>query len=190
MMKTNKTAIVFCIALVLSGCGKESIKSDEGGIDAVVNPNSSVNSQGLDAEGTQVTEIELDKQLDKVNSLMQTSEFSNPSSPLSQRTIYFDYDSSQIRKDFIPILEAHAHYLIANPNQRITLEGYSDERGTREYNIALGEQRAKAVFKVLQLIGVMGGQMDIVSYGEEKPAELGRTEQAYAMNRRVILVYK
>jgi len=190
-MKFNKITIVLCVVLILTGCAKEGVKTGGGdNTSTVVDPNSSVDSAGFNAEGSQITEMELDKQLSRVNNLMQTSEFSDLNSPLSKRTIYFDYDSSQVAKEFIPILEAHAHYLIANPNQRITLEGYSDERGTREYNIALGEQRAKAVFKMLQLIGVMGGQMDIVSYGEEKPAELGRTEQAYAMNRRVILVYK
>jgi len=190
-MKINKITTVFCVALLLVGCGKEAVKNAGGnGTATTINPSSSVDSTGLNTEGSQLTEIEVNKQLSRVNKLMQTPDFSDANSPLSKRIIYFDYDSSQVAKGFIPILEAHAHYLIANPNQRITLEGYSDERGTREYNIALGEQRAKSVFKMLQLIGVMGGQMDIVSYGEEKPAELGRTEQAYAMNRRVILVYK
>jgi len=121
---------------------------------------------------------------------MQSPEFSDPNRPLSTRTIYFEYDSSQVKNEFVPILEAHANYLMANPNQRITLEGHSDERGTREYNIALGEQRAKSVFKILQLIGVMTNQMDIVSYGEEKPVASGHTDESFALNRRVEVVYK
>lgn len=95
-----------------------------------------------------------------------------------------------VLEEFIVVLEAHANYLMSNPNQHITLEGHSDERGTREYNIALGEQRAKAVFKMLQLIGVMNNQIDIVSYGEEKPAVQGHEDHALSLNRRVEVVYK
>jgi len=80
--------------------------------------------------------------------------------------------------------------LMAHPNQRINIEGHSDERGTREYNISLGEQRAKSVFKMLQLIGVMSNQVDVISYGEEKPAESGHDAEALRRNRRVELVYK
>ena len=111
-------------------------------------------------------------------------------SPLSKRTIYFEYDSSQVLNEFFPVIEAHAQYLMAHPNQRIVLEGHSDERGTREYNISLAEQRAKAVFKMLQLIGVMNNQVDIVSYGEEKPVAMGHDNDSFALNRRVEIVYK
>ncbi|NOQ76609.1 MAG: peptidoglycan-associated lipoprotein Pal, partial [Methylococcaceae bacterium] len=143
------------------------------------------------ADGLQVTELGVDNQISEgIDALMQSPEFSDPNSPLSTRTIYFEYDSSQVKNEFVPILEAHANYLMANPSQRITLEGHSDERGTREYNIALGEQRAKSVFKILQLIGVMTNQMDIVSYGEEKPVASGHTDESFALNRRVEVVYK
>jgi peptidoglycan-associated lipoprotein len=95
-----------------------------------------------------------------------------------------------VLNEFIPVIEAHGKYLMNNPNQSITLQGHSDERGTREYNIALAEQRAKSVFNMLQLIGVMSNQIDIVSYGEEKPVALEHNEDSFALNRRVEVVYK
>ncbi len=116
--------------------------------------------------------------------------FDDPQSPLSKRTIYFNYDSSQVQDAFIPVLSAHAQYLLAHPQQRVTLEGHADERGSREYNIALGEQRAKAVARMLEAEGVSPGQLEIVSYGEEKPAAYEHDEAAWQLNRRVELVYQ
>ncbi len=117
-------------------------------------------------------------------------EFNDPYSPLSKRTIYFMLDSSEVMPDFIPVIKAHAQYLIANPGQRITLEGNADERGSREYNIALGEQRAKSVASMMKVQGVSESQLDIVSYGEEKPVAFGSDEAAWEQNRRVELVYQ
>ena len=117
-------------------------------------------------------------------------EFNDPNNPLSKRTIYFMLDSSEVMPDFVPVIAAHAQYLIANPAQRITLEGNADERGSREYNIALGEQRAKSVASMMKVQGVSENQLDIVSYGEEKPAAFGSDEEAWERNRRVELVYQ
>jgi len=116
-------------------------------------------------------------------------EFSDPSNPLSKHTIYFTLDSSQVQPDFVPVIAAHAQYLIANPNQHITLEGHGDERGSREYNIALGEQRAKSVAGMMKIQGVSESQLNVVSYGEEKPASLGNDEAAWELNRRVEIAY-
>ncbi|MDF0535438.1 peptidoglycan-associated lipoprotein Pal [Shewanella yunxiaonensis] len=103
--------------------------------------------------------------------------------------IYFDFDRSEIRADFADILQAHADYLVSHPNVKVLIEGHTDERGTPEYNIALGERRAKAVAKYLQGLGVLPSQMSIVSYGEEKPADMSHTEEGEAKNRRAVLVY-
>lgn len=113
----------------------------------------------------------------------------DPSSPLSTRVIYFDYDSTNIRSDFENVVQAHASYLASNPSTEITLEGHADERGTPEYNLALGERRAMALRKQLVLLGASAGQVRTVSYGEERPAVMGSDESAYAMNRRVEIVY-
>ena len=103
--------------------------------------------------------------------------------------IYFEYDRAEIKPEFVAIVTAHAKYLNANPNNKVRLEGHSDERGSREYNIGLGERRAQAVRRALMLQGVTESQITTVSYGEERPAVQGSDEAAYAKNRRVELVY-
>ena len=113
----------------------------------------------------------------------------DPSSPLSKRVIYFMYDSSDVQPDYVSVINAHANYLASNPGKSVVLEGHADERGSSEYNIALGEQRAKSVAKMMKLQGVNDGQMQIVSFGEEKPAVPGHDESAYQQNRRVEIAY-
>ena len=108
---------------------------------------------------------------------------------LSKRIVYFDFDRADIRADSQTVVAAHAAYLSKNPGQKVRLEGHADERGSREYNIGLGERRAQAVRRALLLQGVAEVQLSTVSYGEERPAEAGSTEQAYAANRRVEIVY-
>jgi len=105
------------------------------------------------------------------------------------QTIYFAYDNATIAGDYEEMLAAHAAYLTKNPGLKVTVEGHADERGTPEYNIALGERRAQAVAKYLEALGVQADQISIVSYGEEKPLVLGQTDEAYAKNRRAVLVY-
>lgn len=117
-------------------------------------------------------------------------EFSDPNNPLSKQTIYFELDSSQVRQEFVPVVAAHARYLASHPNQHVILAGHADERGSSEYNIALGEQRAKSVERMMRAQGVSAGQLELVSYGEEKPAVSGHDESAWQMNRRVEVGYQ
>lgn len=104
-------------------------------------------------------------------------------------TFYFDYDQASIQSSDRDILQMHATYLSSNKNALIRLEGYADERGTREYNVALGERRANAVMKFLVVNGAGANQVEVISYGEENPADPGHTESAWAKNRRVELSY-
>ena len=113
-----------------------------------------------------------------------------PTLPLAKDTIYFLYDSSEIQPQFRPIVDKYSDYLRAHPNQVLVLEGHADERGSREYNVALGEERAKTVARVMQAKGVFGTQLEFVSYGEEKPASLNHNESAWRLNRRVHLNYQ
>jgi peptidoglycan-associated lipoprotein len=113
----------------------------------------------------------------------------DPNSPLSRRVIYFDFNSDAIQPADQELIAAHASYLSAHPNQMVTLEGYTDERGTPEYNIGLGDRRAQAVKKAFELQGVAAQQITVVSYGEEKPAAAGHDEAAWRLNRRVEIVY-
>jgi len=113
----------------------------------------------------------------------------NPNSLLATRVIYFDFDQSNVRMDYRDVISAHAEYLATHPDVTVRLEGHADERGTREYNLALGEQRAMAVRSLLMAEGVADNQIVVVSYGEERPASYEHNEEAWALNRRVELVY-
>jgi peptidoglycan-associated lipoprotein len=109
---------------------------------------------------------------------------------MQQLVVYFDYDTADILPEFNALLQAHGQYLAQNPNTQIRLEGHADERGSREYNIGLGERRAQAVRRVLMLQGAAGTQLTTVSDGEERPAQTGSDDEAWRLNRRVELVYR
>jgi peptidoglycan-associated lipoprotein len=113
----------------------------------------------------------------------------DPASPLSKRSIFFEYDSFVVKDEYRPVLEAHAGYLLSKRDAKVILQGNADERGSREYNLALGQKRADAVRKALSVLGVGEAQMEAVSFGEEKPRSEADTEEAYAENRRVDVVY-
>lgn len=117
------------------------------------------------------------------------SPLDDPASPLANRVVYFDFDKSDIKPEFLDTLTAHAKYLVANPGQKIRIEGYTDERGTVEYNIALGDRRAQAVRRFMLFQGVSESQLSTVSYGEAHPADAGHDETAWAKNRRAVIVY-
>lgn len=107
----------------------------------------------------------------------------------SDRVIYFDYDMSDIRPEARVLLEQHAAYLSNNPSTQVRLEGHADERGSREYNLALGERRAESAKSALMSLGVSGNQMTTLSYGEEQPVALGHNEHDWQLNRRVEVIY-
>lgn len=106
-----------------------------------------------------------------------------------EHIVYFDFDTSNVSSQFSSMLDAHAAFLRANPSVKVLVEGHADERGTPEYNIALGERRAKAVARYLEGLGVNASQIETVSYGEEKSLDNSRTEAGFAKNRRAVLVY-
>ncbi|HAG97163.1 MAG: peptidoglycan-associated lipoprotein [Pseudomonadales bacterium] len=113
-----------------------------------------------------------------------------PTNPaLENRVVYFDFDKANIRPDAIATLQAHAQYLSQNPGARVRVEGHADERGTREYNMALGERRAKAAASFLAANGASASQLEIISYGEERPVALGHDESSWSQNRRSELNY-
>ena len=114
----------------------------------------------------------------------------DPNSPLAKRSVYFDFDSYAVKGEYQSVLEAHAAYLKSHPQRHVLLQGNTDERGTTEYNLALGQKRAEAVRRALSLLGVPDSQMEAVSLGKEKPAAAGHDEDAYAQNRRTDLFYQ
>jgi peptidoglycan-associated lipoprotein len=113
----------------------------------------------------------------------------DPANILSKRSVYFDYDSFVVKDEFRPLVEAHARYLVANRGTRMIIQGNTDERGSREYNIALGQKRADAVKRTMTLLGAQEAQIESVSYGKEKPKNPGHDESAWAENRRADIVY-
>lgn len=117
------------------------------------------------------------------------ADLDNPQSPLYKKVVYFQYDSSEVAPEYVSVVAAHAEFLASNPGQHVTLEGHADERGSREYNVALGEGRGKAVANMLKLQGVSDAQIQVVSYGEEKAACMGHEENCWHQNRRVEFAY-
>jgi len=113
----------------------------------------------------------------------------DPRSPLSKRSVYFDYDSYIVKDEFQALLTAHGKFLSANPKMKMLIQGNADERGSREYNLALGQKRAEAVRKALNLLGAREDQMEAVSLGEEKPACTDSGEECWAKNRRGDMLY-
>lgn len=109
---------------------------------------------------------------------------------LSTRVIYFDFDRSDIRDSDFELIQVHADYMKDHPESHVRIEGHADEQGSREYNVALGERRARAVANALVSQGVSGNQLSTVSYGKEKPAAEGHNEESYRLNRRAVIVYE
>ncbi len=153
-----------------AGSGAESASTDARSVDSA-------------AADRQVAPIVADQQPD-------VDPLDDPDSLLAQRSIFFDYDSFTIDDQYRPIVEAHARYLVDNPTRKLVLEGNTDERGSREYNLALGQKRAEAVRRAMSVLGVSDEQVEAVSFGEERPRTVGQTEDAYAENRRTDLVYQ
>ncbi len=162
---------VLVAALGLAGCSSTSSKLGQAG---------SANGNGAHSSGA--GQLAGFKGVDKLSSQQRKL--------LNDRTYYFAFDSSIVDQKDMPAVEAQARYLAANPNAHIVLEGNTDERGSREYNVGLGERRDNSVEQILLMNGARKNQIKKVSYGAEKPAVLGHSETAYAKNRRVELAYR
>ena len=120
---------------------------------------------------------------------LQLDPLQDPESPLAIRVIYFEYDSFNVTPESQEIVAAHGQYLSNHPGQRVRLEGHTDERGSREYNLGLGEKRAQSVSQLVKLQGVPATQIELISYGEELPTAFGHDEESWRLNRRVEFVY-
>ena len=114
----------------------------------------------------------------------------DPNNILSKRSVYFEFDKFDVKEEYRPIVEAHAKYLRDNPSRKMLIQGNTDERGSREYNISLGQKRSEGVKKMMQLLGVREDQVESVSLGEEKPRAEGHDEQAWAQNRRSDILHQ
>jgi peptidoglycan-associated lipoprotein len=182
--KITKGLLIAIPALVLTACGSTSEEQNESAA-ATTNTENVAQTEGMSAENNNV-EVATAEQAMTPEEIQEVKY----ETLRQEQTVYFDFDKSKVDAKYLELLQAHADYLIKNPNQKITVEGHCDERGTPEYNIALGERRSKAVSQYLQSLGVMASQISSVSYGEEKPVDLSRTDAGFAKNRRAVLVYK
>jgi peptidoglycan-associated lipoprotein len=172
MRSITTSAILLSSALLLAACS--STKLDVPIEDRVGTPSTSTDSSR--SVGT-VTAGQTDPLID-------------PKGVLAKRSVYFDYDSYVVKPEAQPIVEAHAKYLTSHKDRKIVIQGNTDERGGREYNLALGQKRAEAVRKSMSLLGVSDAQIEAVSFGKEKPKATGSDEASWAENRRADLVYQ
>ncbi len=187
MVRMLKNALILLLPLMLlAGC-----ESMPGLLKSEQEPAEVVEGGQAGAEQAPVTAAEEAAQAHGMEESggLAVSSLDDPNSPLAVRVIYFDYDSSEVKAEYREAVEAHATYLSRHPDTIVTLEGHTDERGSREYNLALGERRAIAVRRQMVLLGASAGQIRTVSYGEERPLAEGHDEQAYAQNRRVEIKY-
>jgi peptidoglycan-associated lipoprotein len=168
--------VLMSAAVFMSGCPKPRADTD------TTSTVPSTGNSGVSTGG--VATVDADRQSGSSQGAV------GPESSLaSQRVIYFDFDSSDIRPQYVDVIAAHGRFLAGNATVRVRLEGHTDERGSREYNIGLAERRAQTVRRALSLQGVQDAQIATVSYGEERPAAAGSDENAWSKNRRVEIVY-
>ncbi len=179
----NRLLLTVALAVLLSACGS-AVKldnvpvEDQSGV-AVSSAAENNNAASTSVGNNNVASVDLNQSSAQDAAMRATT-----------RTIYFDYDSYIIRPEFQSVIEAHARFIKADKNRKVVLEGNTDDRGGREYNLALGQKRAEAVRRALELLGVPDSQLEAVSYGKEKPAMLGESEEAMAKNRRTEISYR
>ncbi len=175
---TRRTLLILLTATLLFGCSTETkqepVAVEDRGAEPIpaVRDDSETQTYGIEEEG--------DSSFDAL---------ADPRGQLSVRIIYFEYDSSDIDAEYRPAIEAHAAYLSENSGTGMILEGHADERGSREYNLALGERRGQSVKRQMVLLGASASQIRVVSYGEERPAIGGHDEVSWQQNRRVEIIY-
>jgi len=180
----NKLFLLTLLAFSLSACqpvkpGDETAGSGDKGKEGA--SAGSISDRGANT-GTSLSGIDGTVSYDK-------NAIHDPKSVLFEHIIYFDFDSSNIREDFVELIKHHGKYLSLHSEVTIRLEGHTDERGSREYNIALADRRAQSIKRLLMFEGASSKQVAIISYGEEKPADLGHDDEAWRLNRRAEFVY-
>jgi peptidoglycan-associated lipoprotein len=182
----NKFLWPALLALTMTACGttgQQASVEDRTQDQAATTPTPAPATPAAGAESTGVAESQVS------SAALPADPRKDPASPLAKRSVYFDFDSYVVKDEYRPALEAHAGYLMSKSDARLILQGNADERGSREYNLALGQKRAEAVRKALTVLGVNNAQVEAISFGEEKPRNSAGNEAAYAENRRADLVY-
>lgn len=188
MRRPIQFVVIFALAALAAGCGtKGEVKPEaEAGPTVEERPAAAGMPGEAGAPGEQPPETAALPGREAV----QVHPLDDPDSILAKRVIYFGYDESAVDGEYRSVVAAHAEYLAGNPEAHVVLQGHADERGSREYNIGLGERRAEAVRRLLLFQGAADDQIRTVSYGEERPAVNGHDEPAWAQNRRVEIIYQ
>lgn len=174
----KQAALYLVLAAFAAGCA-----SNEARKDAPVADRSTATSPSGSTAGTSGTTRAAQPESVSGNPLR------DPNNILSKRSVYFDYDSNAVKDEFRGLVQAHSRYMSDKRESRVRIEGNCDERGSREYNLALGQRRAESVKKVMTVLGVSDGRIETTSYGEEKPVATGHDEQSWAQNRRADIKY-
>jgi peptidoglycan-associated lipoprotein len=176
-LPVKKILMSIAMATLVAACGSQEVKKD-----VPVSDQSSTTTQpsqtGQTSTATPTTQPTI-----------TANPLTDPKNILSKRSVYFDFDSNVVKDEYKGLVQAHAKYMVDKKDARIRIEGNCDERGSREYNLALGQRRAEAVKKVMTVLGVQEGRIETVSFGEEKPAATGHDEAAWAQNRRSDIKY-
>lgn len=179
--RMTRLAAVAALSALLAACGSSVKLEDTPVAERSTTAINASGSTGAGAAGMGQRDI----------SGVQADRFIAGQAPANvERIVYFDFDSYAVRPEFSSLIDSHARFINGNSQRRVNLEGHTDERGGREYNLALGQKRAEAVLRALAVSGVSDSQMEAVSFGKEKPAAQGSGEEAWAKNRRVELTYR
>jgi peptidoglycan-associated lipoprotein len=170
-------AVYLGLAIHAAACASETPKSEapvtEGGKATAPSTSQGTGSTSSPAQSADV----------------QGNPLHDPNNVLSKRSVYFDFDSNVVKDEFRPLVQAHARYMVEHRDSRVRIEGNCDERGSREYNLALGQRRAEAVKKIMTVLGAPDARIETISYGEEKPVAMGHDESSWAKNRRADIKY-
>lgn len=185
-MKYFKLFALILPMFMLAACSSSPNKDYEG--DVAVE-DLSAETSGVRGQGANGEDMGAEARVVVGEDAYAGGELNDPSSPLSNRVVYFEYDSDTVRSEDQETLRAHGAYLAKNPNLTVRLEGHTDERGSREYNLALGERRALSVRQILMLQGASIDQFQVTSFGEERPAVDGSDDYSWSQNRRVEIRY-
>ena len=178
-MKKGLLASVL-LAAMLAACSSSAVK-DKPAAPVVDSGSSSSQTAGANGDGASTGSASQDS--------MSGNPLKDPNNILSKRSVYFDFDKDEVKAEYRPLVEAHAKYLQANPNAKLAIQGNADNRGSREYNLALGQRRSVAVKKAMNLAGAQDKQIETVSYGEEKAAQTCKDDACWSKDRRADVVY-
>ena len=173
----KKILMSIAMATLVAACGSQEVKKD-----VPVSDQSSTTTQPSQTGQASTT-------TPTTQPTITANPLTDPKNILSKRSVYFDFDSNVVKDEYKGLVQAHAKYMVDKRDSKIRVEGNCDERGSREYNLALGQRRAEAVKKVMTVLGVQEGRIETVSFGEEKPASAGHDEAAWAQNRRGDIKY-